>query len=192
MKESVLKKQFGKNDVQRLRNLIQGKYGDKIRSSIGYAKKIEVHNEGDIWVEDEREWTIKDGIKQNITKLDEAKELYKIPLFCPKCKNIMKNRNDKDFYNIHKKCYNCVIDMEIQLRKEGKWKEYEINIHNNEIDNKIQEFRLWIKSRKEETTDSFISEGGHLEKWVGQIDEEKVNIYEQETIEYLLNLKKQC
>jgi len=190
MKESVLKKQFNRNDVQRLRNLIQGKYGDKTKTVIGYSKKREIYKEGDIWVEDDREWTIKDGIKQNVTKLDNAKKLYKLPLFCPKCTKIMKNRNDKDFYRIHKKCYNCVIDMEIEIKKEGKWKEYEIKIHNDEINNKIKEFKLWIEEKKGEDNESFISEGGQMEKWVGQLDEERVNIYKQEVIKYLLKLKK--
>ena len=39
MKDNVLKKEFKKNDVQRLRNLVQGKYGEKTTTSIGYTKK---------------------------------------------------------------------------------------------------------------------------------------------------------
>ena len=63
-KDNVLKKQFQKQDVQRLRNLIQGKYGEKTRSSVGFSKKEEHYKEGDIWEIDGRTWTIKDGIKQ--------------------------------------------------------------------------------------------------------------------------------
>ena len=37
-KDSVLKKQFIEKDVQRLRNLVQGKYGEKTRSSVGFSK----------------------------------------------------------------------------------------------------------------------------------------------------------
>ena len=29
MRDNVLKKEFNKKDVQRIRNLVQGKYGDK-------------------------------------------------------------------------------------------------------------------------------------------------------------------
>jgi len=73
MSESVLKKDFKEKDVQRLRNLVQGKYGEKTSTSIGYTKQQEFHDEGDIWEEDGRKWTIKNGIKQNVTKLDKAK-----------------------------------------------------------------------------------------------------------------------
>jgi hypothetical protein len=73
MAESVLKKEFKEKDVQRLRNIIQGKEDERTTTSIGYTKKEEFHAEGDVWEEDGREWTIKNGIKQNITKLDKAK-----------------------------------------------------------------------------------------------------------------------
>ena len=47
-KDSVLKKQFQEKDVQRLRNLMTGKYGDKTIKSVGYRKAQVTHNEGDI------------------------------------------------------------------------------------------------------------------------------------------------
>ena len=48
MKKNVLKKDFKKQDVERIRNLVQGKYGEKTRSSVGFSKKEEFHQEGDI------------------------------------------------------------------------------------------------------------------------------------------------
>jgi hypothetical protein len=189
MKDNVLKKDFQERDVQRLRNLIQGKQGEKTRSSVGFSKADEFHAEGDIWESDGRTWTIKDGIKQNITKLDKAKKAHVMPLLCPNCKKVMKHRNDKQFYNIHKKCWGCVIDMEIQLRKEGKFEEYQRNIKNNEIDNRIAEFKIWVKERLEEGNNSFVSEAGEVERWVGKVNEEKVEEYVQQVTEYLESLK---
>lgn len=189
-KDSVLKKEFQERDVQRLRNLVQGKYGEKTNSSVGFSKAEEFHSEGDIWESDGRTWTIKDGIKQNITKLDKAKKAHNMPLFCPKCKKVMKKRNDKTFYNIHKICFDCVIDFEAQLRKEGKWEEYQTRIQNDEIDNRIKEFKLWVKEKLEEGNNSFVSESGEVEKWVGKVNKEKVEEHVKEVIEYLESLKK--
>ena len=44
--------------------LVTKKYGDKTTQSVGYTKVQEFHNEGDIWEEDGRKWTIKNGVKQ--------------------------------------------------------------------------------------------------------------------------------
>ena len=188
-KENVLKKEFQKRDVERLRNLMTGKYGDKTRSSVGFYKKQEFYKEGDIWEADGRTWTIKDGIRQNITKLDKAKKAHVMPLLCPKCKKVMKNRNDKPFYNIHKMCFNCVIDFEHELRKEGKWDEYQRKVKNNEIDNHIKEYKLFVQEKLRESNEAHVSEAGEVERWVGKIDKDKVNEATQEVIDYLEKLK---
>jgi len=188
-KVAGLKKDFQERDVQRLRNLIQGKYGEKTRSSVGFTNKQEFYNEGDIWESDGRTWTIKEGIKQNITKLDKAKKAHVMPLLCPKCKKVMKNRNDKPFYNIHKMCFNCVIDFEHELKKTGKWEEYERNIKNDEIDNRIKEFKLWVKEKLEEGNEGFVSESGEVEKWVGKVNITMVEEHVGDVIKYLESLK---
>ena len=97
-----LKKEFKRKDVERLRNLVTGKYGNKTTIGVGYKKAAEFHEEGDIWEEDGRKWTIKKGIKQNITKLDSAKKAHVMPLLCPECNRIMNHSNHKAFYQIHK------------------------------------------------------------------------------------------
>jgi len=188
-KDNVLKKDFQERDVQRLRNLIQGKQGEKTRSSVGFSKADEFHEEGDIWESDGRTWTIKNGIKQNITKLDKAKKAHVMPLLCPKCKKVMKNRNDKPFYNIHKMCFNCVVDFEANLKNQGKFEDYERNIKNDEIDNRIKEFKLWVKEKLEEGNDSFVSESGEVERWVGKVNKGKVEEHVKDVIEYLESLK---
>ena len=74
MSESLLKKEFKQEDVQRARNLINKKFGDKTKIQSGYQKAFVKHNEGDIWEESGKTWTIKNGIKQNVTKLDSVKD----------------------------------------------------------------------------------------------------------------------
>ncbi len=190
MSDNVLKKEFREKDVQRIRNIYNKKANNSTTIGIGYEKKEEFHKEGDEWYEDGRLWVIKDGIKQNLTKLDKAKQSYLLPLFCPKCGKVMKNRNDSDFFKIHKMCFNCVIEMEHQLKKEGKWEEYENKIHNDEIDNQIREFKIWIKEKTQESNNSFFSEDGKLEKWSGELNLDKVDEYTESVINYLESLKK--
>jgi hypothetical protein len=188
--DNVLKKEFAKKDVERLRNLMQGKYGDKTQTSVGYTKAQQFHKEGDIWEENDIKWTIKNGIKQNITKLDAAKKAYIMPILCPNCKTVMKNRNDNDYYKIHKTCFRCVILKEEKLKKEGKWDEYHNAIVNNEIDNKIKDFKLWVQEKLDESNTGHVSEAGDVERWVGKINVERVDDNIKDVVEYLESLKK--
>ena len=184
-----LNKEFSKKDVERMRHLINGTHNEKHDVGIGYSKPEEFHKEGDIWESDGRTWTIKEGITQNITKLDKAKKAHNMPLFCPNCKKLMKNRNDKSFYNIHKTCFRCVVLKEDKLKKEGKWEEYQKNIINSELDNKIKDFKDYVSDKLNEKN-SFVTEAGDIEKWRGNINEKQVDIHVQEVVDYLENLKK--
>jgi len=183
-----LKKEFKRKDVERLRNLVTGKYGNKTTIGIGYKKAAEFYEEGDIWEEDGRKWTIKKGIKQNITKLDSAKKAHIMPLLCPECNRIMNHSNHKAFYQIHKKCHDCVTDMETKMMISGEYDEYTRKIKNNEIDNKIKDFKIWIKEKVKENN-TFVTEQGDVEKWVGKVDHDKVDEHVKSVIDYLEGLK---
>ena len=188
-KESVLKKEFQKKDFERLRNLMQGKYGEKTRSSVGFTKAEEFYNEGDVWESDGRTWTIKDGIKQNLTKLDKAKKAHTMPLFCPNCNKLMK-RVDKPYYNIYKYCLNCHAKAEDKLKAEGKYEEHYNKINNKILDGRIEEFKQYVEEKLSESNDSFVSENGEVEKWVGKVDKTRADQFTKDIIEHLNSFKK--
>ena len=190
MKDNVLKREFEEKDVQRLRNLVQGKYGDKSGNSVGYTKKEFDHKEGDVWEEDDRQWTIEDGILQNITKLDEAKKINLMPLFCPSCSRIMNKRFDKDYFKIHAKCYDCVIEFETELRRLGLYEEYENNLHNSEIEGFIDNFKTFMEEHLNSDEAEFITEVGDLETWAGGVNKELALESIDKTIKYLKGLKR--
>ena len=126
----MLNKEFKRKDVERMRNLIKGKTGESAELQVGYSAEKKDYKEGDIWEEGGKKWTIKDGIKQTYTKLDEVKKEAILPLFCPSCGSLMKKRNDVKMYKIHKTCFDCVIEIEAKLKREGKFKEYEKNMED--------------------------------------------------------------
>jgi hypothetical protein len=80
--------------------------------------------------------------------------------------------------------------METKLRGEGKWEEYENKIHNSEIDNKIQEYKLWVEEKLNESNNSFISEDGDIENWTGKVNKELVDKSVEEVVSYLESLKR--
>ena len=184
--EGNLKKEFKPRDVARMRNLITGKTGDSTQLQSGWEKDKGVHTEGDIWEESGKKWTIKNGLKQTVTKLDNIKKLIVLPLCCPNCKKLMKvDQYNKKMWAIHQKCFDCVIKMESEIKRQGKWAEYESNIMNRnknaELDDLEQALEQWVTER-----DSFVSEAGEIERWGGG---DKTNIYKQ-VKESIAELKK--
>lgn len=81
----------------------------------------------------------------------------------------------------------CVIEFETQLKKEGKFEDYEkeklklnVKTYIAELENKFNEFI------NEKTT--FITEDGDIEKWEGDINKTQLG---QELKEYIEKLKKE-
>ena len=190
MSDSLLKKTFQKKDVERIRNLVKGKSGDRITSGIGQTKTtIEDHKEGDVWKVNGKTWTIKDGIKENVTKLDKFKKAA-VPLFCPSCKQVMDKQLDSFYYKSYGTCVDCRTKFETKLKLKGEWKQYTNKTHNKEIDKYIEEYKNFMENILSEKNNSFITEAGDIEKWVGGIDKNRAKQAMKETIEYLENLKK--
>ena len=189
MSDNILKKEFNKKDVERLRNLVKGKSGKRTTQGIGYTKKQEFHKEGDIWEENGRKWTIKDGIKQNITKLDKFKKTA-VPLFCPSCGTIMNKQLDPHYFKAYGACLDCIKKKETQIKNTSKWDEHKKEIGNKEIDNLIKEYTQYMEMKIEQSNDSFVTEAGEVEKWKGGINKERAEEALREGIEYLKSLKK--
>ncbi len=167
MSENNLKKEFSQRDVQRMRNLITGDLGGKTQTQVGYEKHARTYQEGDIWEDNGKQWTIKNGIKQTVTKYDTLKRLVTLPLSCPNCGRAMKdNRYNKEMWAIHKTCFDCVIEYETKLSQEGKFEEYQRNILNANkdavLDETLEAIDAWASVK-----DTFVNEAGDIENWGG-------------------------
>jgi hypothetical protein len=170
----MLKKEFQQKDVNRMRNLISGKTLDKTATQAGYEKHQDFHKEGDVWEEKGKKWTIKNGIKQTITKFDKIKELAILPLSCPNCNKAMKLTDlNKKMYTIHRKCFDCVIEMETALKAKGEYLEYEKRMMNANKDGMLEDLERALDAWMHET-DTFVSEDGVVEDWSGKQDKAKV------------------
>jgi len=171
----MLKKEFKRKDVQRARNLITGKTGASTGTQIGYSVKTEDHKEGDVWTEGRKTWTIKNSIKQTVSKLDKIKKEIFMPLCCPKCGNVMKKRLDKPNYNAHKKCHDCVVEFEHKLRIRGEYDDYIKKLKNKNSLNIVNEMESYLLDAINTSNDGFVSEDGVVEKWKGGVDKKEWN-----------------
>ena len=169
----MLKKEFKRKDVQRARNLITGKTGASTGTQIGYSKKIEDYKEGDVWTEGRKTWTIKNGIKQTVSKLDVIKKEVFMPLSCPCCGKIMKKRLDKPNYKIHKKCFDCVIEFEHKLRIRGEYDNYKKKLVTKNSLDIVNEMESYLLDAINTSNSSFVSEDGVIEKWAGGVNKKE-------------------
>ena len=171
----MLKKEFKRKDVDRMRNLIRGNANASSETQVGWKKKRIDYKEGDIWTEGRKTWTIKDGIKQTISKLDAIKKEVFMPLCCPKCSKVMKHHLDKSNYKMHKKCHSCVVEFEHKLKIEGKYDNYIKKLKNKNNITALNEIETYLLDTVNNTSNSsFVSEHGTIERWVGGVDKEKM------------------
>ena len=176
MSESLLKKEFKKSDVQRVRNLVNKDYTAATKTQTGYKKASQYHVEGDIWEENGKTWTIKNGLKQNVTKLDSAKKAVRIPLRCPNCGGSMKHHLAKKMYKIHGFCFDpCTVEYEASLRKAGLYEQYEKRMMSGNIAGHIKDLEEWILDSFQDGN-SYVTEEGDVEDWGGISNEYKKKI----------------
>lgn len=165
---SQLNKQFSDRDLQRMRNIVTGNTANNTRIQAGYINKKIQYIEGDVWEEDGKTWTIKNSIKQTITKHDTLKSMFEFPLTCPNCNKPMKNHSlNKKMFSIHKKCSNCVIEIETKLKIEGKYEEYEKNLLNANKNSSLNDTESMFEDFINNPHNQYITENGDIEKWSG-------------------------
>lgn len=167
MSESLLKKEFKESDVQRVRNLVNKDFTAKTKFQTGYQKAYVHRKEGDVWEESGKMWTIKNGLKQNITKLDSAKKAIRIPLSCPKCGGPMKHWLAKKMYKIHGFCFDpCTVEFESNLKKAGLYEQYEKRMMSGNIKSFISDIEAWVLESFDDKI-TMVTEQGDVEDWKG-------------------------
>jgi hypothetical protein len=169
MSDNLLKKEFKTRDVQRMRNIITKKSGDKTGVQIGYTAEYVERKEGDVWEVDGKQWTIKNGIKQTTTKLDGIRKRINMPLTCPKCKQAMTNRLDKVMYPIHSTCFDCVVTYETELKRLGKFEEYQLNMNKQGLSYHLKEMEsVLLELLMNNSGEQYVTEAGDIEEWKGK------------------------
>jgi bacterioferritin-associated ferredoxin len=189
MSESMLQREFKGKDVQRMRNIITKDYTAKTTTQVGYSKAQINRKEDDVWDENGKKWTIKNGIKQTVTRFDKLKEAINLPLTCPKCGKAMKNHSlNKKMWPLHKMCFDCVAVMETELKRTGQYEEYVRNLTTRGVKTYITELEsALLELALEDSNEEFVTEQGDVEKWAGKgIDKQKLA---EEIQEYIQKLK---
>lgn len=141
---------------------------------------------GDRWVDENgKEWEQRDGYKITVTKTLDLLAQTRMPSICPNCNKEMSKKNlDEKMWTIHNMCFDCVIDMEHQLRLEGKYDEYE---RKKVLENAM----AWLRDAEKDVDDlveayklaSFVNQDGTVEKWGGGLKPEEFEAKVREQFE---------
>lgn len=185
---SHLKKEFKKADVERIRNLVKKDYTASTKSQTGYKKISKDYKEGDIWEENGRKWTIKKGIKQNVTKLDSAKNAVKVPLTCPKCGGSLSYHLSKETYKKSKMCFNCYTSYVGELKRSGLYEQYILAAEKGNAAYFIRAMEQKIIEVENDLDATFVTEQGDIESWKSNSKNQKQQ-YTKELKEYIGFLK---
>lgn len=177
-----MKKVITEQKVQRMRNIVMGKYGKKTEVQSGYARKEIERKEGDVWEARGKTWTMKNGIIRNVTKTSIARKALRMPLCCPECGNRMKKRLDKKFYDLKKRCFDCQVTWEHVKRIDGTYDEYERKQIQENAEQMYKTAELMLNDYlKDAKSQHYITEAGQLEDWSGGHSESELkNLVEHE------------
>ena len=86
----------------------------------------------------------------------------------------MKKRLDKPNYRVHKMCHDCVVKFEHKLRIKGKYEDYRKLLKAKNSLDIINDMESFLLNAINSTNEGYVSEGGHVERWVGGIDKTKI------------------
>jgi hypothetical protein len=170
-------------NIDAIKKMLDGTHRMQTRNTVAFSdvkKELQKREVGETWIDDKGvEWEQRAGFKIQKGKLDEIRSLInanKMPSTCPKCNQPMTKALDQKFWKLEKHCFDCQIDMEHNLRIEGKFEEYERNrILRNAED--------WLKDAEQEAIElaeafrnplTFANADGTTEEWSLGISRDEV------------------
>ena len=150
-----------------LGDLLSGKTPEK-RIMVGYEGKKEVTGD-------------------KVSKMTELMQEARMPLFCPKCKKVMKKRLDNKMWNIYNHCFDCQSKFENKLRIEGKYEDWEKKkIRANKISfikEQIQAIEEWRDMKAPEWYNNVGVNTPELEKEQWDVDTTQIQLMADEALE---------
>ena len=101
----------------------------------------------------------------------------------------MDKQLDIHYFKSYGECLDCRATTETQLKISGKWENYVNQTFNKEIDLHVEDYKSFIDNKLSESNNSFVTEAGDVQKWVGGIDKDRALKAMEESINYLNSLK---
>jgi hypothetical protein len=166
------KKKYMHPTRRKLVDMVETGTYDK-NTTVGYTKKQETRNIGDVWEDEHNRYEKKEGYilktGKNSEALQEIRDFIKEKSTCKnsECKTIKKTAKDIKVIQQNGFCINCTIDREHELRANGLFQEYQnYKVWTRMIvygKQKLEELKQSLLDVKEEY--EYVNEDGTVEKW---------------------------
>lgn len=173
-------------NIKAIKQMLDGTHKSQTKSSFSFVEvdKVTEQNKqrevGETWTDANGvEWEQRKGFRIQKSKYDAIRDMLvanRMPANCPECKQPMTKRLDKKFWALEKRCFDCQVAFEHDLRIEGKFEEYE----RNKI---LQNAESWLKDAEQEANEiieafknelSFANSDGTVEKWSGGLTGDEI------------------
>ena len=169
-------------NIDAIKKMLDGSHKSQTRKTFDFDVVLEKNTKrvvGEVWTDENGiEWEQRAGFRIKKGKLDDIRASLELqmPSHCPECKQAMTKRLDKKFWQLEKRCFDCQISFEHNLRIDGKYEEYE----RNKI---LANAEAWLKQAEAEAQiiiDSFriptefINSDGTKEEWFGGMSGEEI------------------
>ena len=121
------------------------------------------------------------------SRLTDIMAAARMPMFCPNCDKVMKNRLDDKMWRLFNHCFDCQIKIENKLRITGEYEEWaNEKIRQNKISfikDNLQKLEEWKNQKAPEWHNNVGVNYPELEKEKWSMDMEKVTKEADEAIE---------
>jgi hypothetical protein len=159
-------------NIRAITQMLSGTHKSQTKTTVGYTSKEDERKVGEIWIDEKGvEWEQKEGYKISSSKILDAVrnvlKTYMMPKVCPKCSNEIKdNKYNRKMWNIHRTCFDCVIEMEHEHKINGTFDEYARNLMRPNIESWLKDAKSEIEGIKSLLTKAeFVNGDGTVEKW---------------------------
>jgi len=162
-------------NLSRIKNILDGNYDDSTKIIVGPVHTKPKRNEGDIFIEDDKKWIIKDGVKVCIPKLSNLRKYIIPPYTCPVCSKALISIKDKKCWTFSKMCIDCFVKDDT-YKSTIEIKSTILNAYKkqNAIDY-LNHMKEYIKSYLNTyESNSFITENGDIEDWNNNLPKDKL------------------
>ena len=122
-----------------------------------------------------------------VPKMTEIMQDVRMPMFCPECDLLMKQKLDDKMWRLFGHCFGCQVKIENKLRIEGKYEEWEKEkIRQNKISflkESIEKINEWRNMKAPEWYNQVGVDYPELEKEKWGVDTNQIKIMADEALE---------